>query len=40
MIGVAIDYWLFAPSKKSRIFDIEAERKAGREARRIDYLAR
>ena len=29
---------IFDPSKKGRIFDIGAERKSGREARRIDYL--
>ena len=28
----------FIPSRKGRIFDIGAERKSGREARRIDYL--
>ena len=26
------------PSRKGRIFDIGAERKSGREARRIDYF--
>ena len=44
---LAIDYLWFTPSKKgrifdpsnkSRIYDIGAERKSGREARRIDYL--
>jgi len=28
---------IYVPSKEGRIFDIGAERKSGREARRIDY---
>ncbi len=38
MVALPISWGeLLTPSKKGRIFDIGAERKSGREARRIDY---
>jgi len=37
--GNSICYLLLTPSRKGRIFDIGAERKSGREARRIDYFS-